>query len=100
VKQTKGRASGTVVLSQMEEVLDLLKPLSSYLVAIANPSKTVPPEKMWYLPPEQHVAEIIFFNIVFGVGLICTDLFVLIHPSLTPYPVTLKSGRTIKDSGN
>jgi len=42
----------------------------------------VPVELLWYLPPEQHVLEIIVFNLIFGIGLY----------------VTLKQGRNRKQN--
>jgi len=48
----------------------VLQPLGQGLQAIAAKTN---PDEVWYLPTEQHVAELIFFNVVFIFGLYYTQ---------------------------
>jgi hypothetical protein len=74
LRQTQGSHASfslerTVDTATMWSVIhsSLLQPLGQGLAAIS--SKEAKPEELWYLSPEQHVAELIFFNTLFIGGL-------------------------------
>jgi len=51
--------------AELHPLLSPFAPIGDFLESIANTE--VPKSGIWYIPPEQHVAETIFFNIVMGV---------------------------------
>jgi hypothetical protein len=71
-----------------------IDPLADWLENIAY--REIPKDQLWYLPPEQHAAELIIFNIIF-LSLLYGNYYILyrIQSYSLLHIATIKSGKKL-----